>query len=269
MNKFIFVLFLLIFITENLIAEQKGFAPKTNPFQLSWALDGALLGGGVAAFATSAFLSQWANKVLPDWDNRSLDAGEIWSFDKWAVRSYSEKINVVGDVTQILSMAVPLVFFAFPQSHWSTLIVMYAEALAWNWALKEGIKTGFERYRPYMYADDIPDDKLFSGDYRRSFPSGHTALAFNGAAFTSYVFAKYFPHHPATYVIIPTSCVLATACGALRIAAGAHFLSDVLVGATIGVVTGVLIPFLHTLPVKKSPVMPAISPAGVSIRAKF
>ena len=268
--KRIFVLFLLVaFSLQMFSLDSTGFIPQEKPFCLDWTLDGILLGGGVAGFTTTAIVSQWANKALSPYTDGKRDADEVGAFDRWSAGRFSETADMISDVGQVAAMVAPLVLCALPESEWSTVIIMYAEALAWSWTLKESLKSGVQRYRPYMYGDDFPEDKVDEGDYLRSFPSGHTTLAFNGAVFTSYVFAKYFPNRVSTYVVIPTVCSVAVATAALRVAAGAHFLSDVLAGAALGAFTGFLVPFLHTLPAKKSSVTPVVSPAGVSLRAKF
>jgi membrane-associated phospholipid phosphatase len=64
----------------------------------------------------------------------------------------------------------------------------------------------------------------------KSFPSGHTATAFSLAAGVS----EYADNN--LWVAVP-AYALATAVGYSRIRANAHFLSDVFVGGTIGVVT--------------------------------
>lgn len=64
---------------------------------------------------------------------------------------------------------------------------------------------------------------------RNSFPSGHTAQAFAAATFLSEEYKGRFPWMPyAAYGI-------ASGVGALRIANNRHYLSDVLVGAGIGI----------------------------------
>ena len=90
-------------------------------------------------------------------------------------------------------MAAPLVFASVDRHEWITIGIMYAETMLVTHAVKDFIKAFTFRPRPYMYFDGYPQRYVDSGDWNNSFPSGHTMQAFAAAAFTSFVFAVYFP----------------------------------------------------------------------------
>jgi len=98
-----------------------------------------------------------------------------------------------------------------------------------NGAITTGLKFAVKRPRPFVtYPDIVKLDK--AGSY--SFPSGHTSSAF--AAATSLCLA-----YPKWYVIAP-SFVWAGLAGYSRMHLGVHYPSDVLVGALIGIGSGIL-----------------------------
>lgn len=77
-----------------------------------------------------------------------------------------------------------------------------------------------------------------SSNYR-SFPSGHTAQAFTAATFLH----KEFGHKSIWYSI--GGYTVATAIGLLRMANNKHWLSDVLVGAGIGILSTNMVYYTH------------------------
>jgi membrane-associated phospholipid phosphatase len=92
----------------------------------------------------------------------------------------------------------------------------FAQALAVNAAYSGLLKYGVRRERP-------------DGSDRLSFPSGHASAAFTLATVTS--------HHYGWKAGLP-AYVLASGIGLSRIETNRHHLSDVLAGATLGVIVG-------------------------------
>jgi membrane-associated phospholipid phosphatase len=112
---------------------------------------------------------------------------------------------------------------------------MMANAVAFTSLTTEWTKALVHRSRPIMYtsrAAGVMDDR----DNRRSFPSGHTATAF--AVATSYTVMaqrQHLPHVTRNGILLFTG---AAGVGALRVAAGRHFVSDVIGGAVLGAAVG-------------------------------
>ena len=81
-------------------------------------------------------------------------------------------------------------------------------------------------------------------DPHRSFPSGHTAGAFTGAALICTMRANFplYGSRAADAVACASAVGLASLVGILRLVAGRHHLVDVLAGAGVGVLTGWLVP---------------------------
>lgn len=97
-------------------------------------------------------------------------------------------------------------------------------------AVSEALKRTFRRARPAeTYPNDIYPAQL---KYGRSFPSGHTIIAFATATTISLQYKKW-------YVVVP-AYVWASAVGYSRMYRGVHYPSDVLGGAVIGIGTGYL-----------------------------
>ena len=197
-----------------------------------------------------------------------LDSTEINRLDSFVMRPYNKTLSTVSTVTTAASLAMPAVLLSAPSSEYLKIGIMYAETVALTYGIKELIKLIVPRERPYLYYEGYPDDKVQSGDSHRSFLSGHTALAFAGASFTSYVFCKYHPESKWKIPVIATSYSLATATGVLRIASGNHFATDVLAGALLGAAIGYGIPALHALLADNNAEKQA-SPFGLAVKLVF
>ncbi len=126
---------------------------------------------------------------------------------------------------------------------------MYSEAFLLTAGIKELLKDLVPRWRPYTYdgigGEDYPSAPENDDDYYNSFPSGHTAYAFMGAAFLTTTLLQDYPGKKWTVPVAAAAITTAAAVGIMRIASGEHFISDTLAGALIGGLTGWLIPFIH------------------------
>lgn len=96
--------------------------------------------------------------------------------------------------------------------------------------ISEALKRSVNRTRP---GDKYPDEIfVIRAKHNRSFPSGHTSLAFATAASLSLQYKKW-------YIIIPAYAWACTV-GYSRMYLGLHYPSDVLAGAIIGMGSGYL-----------------------------
>lgn len=186
----------------------------------------------VIVFASSAF---------------PLDPQDVNSFDRPFMAPYSKTLDNLSLVPAIAVALSPAVLLTQPSSEYLTIGLMYIESFAITYGSKELIKFLVHRERPYMYDANTPMSLVQDEEHNESFLSGHTALAFNGASFASYVFCKYNPDSKWKIPVIAASYSLAAATAAMRVASGCHFVTDVLAGAALGTVIGIAVPALHTL----------------------
>ena len=186
----------------------------------------------VIVFASSAF---------------PLDPQEVNSFDRPFMAPYSKTLDNLSLVPAIAVALSPAVLLTQPSSEYLTIGLMYIESFAITYGSKELIKYLVHRERPYMYDANTPMSLVQDEEHNESFLSGHTALAFNGASFASYVFCKYNPDSKWKIPVIAASYSFAAATAAMRVASGCHFVTDVLAGAALGTVIGIAVPALHTL----------------------
>jgi membrane-associated phospholipid phosphatase len=119
---------------------------------------------------------------------------------------------------------------------------LLVNAVAWTSLTTEWTKALIHRSRPILYTAQAPA-AAGDRDNRRSFPSGHTAVAF--AVATSYAVMaqrQHLPHATRNDVLLFSG---AAGVGALRVAAGRHFVTDVLGGTALGAGVGWLTAHLY------------------------
>ena len=217
----------------------------------------ALLGVGTGLLAAHALLPSPAKgRVIPA---QGLSPIEIaWSLDRDVVGNRSVRADRASDWTFRALLALPLVLAATTSDageRWrdfgsSTLV--YAETFLASQGITRLLKSTLGRPRPYAYMPmssrptestyDVSHDRTF-----RSMPSGHSASAWTAAAFgiTEHVLRRPNASLLERVGVGVLGGTLAGATSTLRVEAGQHFPSDVVVGAGIGVLTGVTLPLLH------------------------
>lgn len=249
MKKKILLFFTLI-ASFNLFANQTekkskkiDLTPTNTVFKLDLQKDALILGSALTLIATDIIISNIDNNVVHI--DSKLNIDEVNKIDKILMRPYSKKFDLLGTGFELATAITPLVFLSVPTTEWTTIAGMYAETMLFAYGFKELAKAVFDRPRPYMYFDNFPIEEVQKGDWNSSFFSGHTTLSFAAATFTTYVFCKYKPESKWKIPVIATSYTLAAATAAMRLLSGNHFLTDVAIGAVVGSITGLLIPFWH------------------------
>lgn len=248
-----------------------------SPFKICPVQDGILLGASALTFGSSYL---YIKKIgsFKDYDDFTYDKDDINPLDRKFARKYSKNLDHLATVTDAMLYAMPFAVYGtefllsnMDKNEALTTLVMYAQSAFITNTVKQATKMAVNRVRPYMYFDDFPEDKVEDDDFQFSFPSGHTIDAFMNATFLSYTFCKYYPDSKYRAPIIAASYGVAAATGALRMASGNHFFTDVLGGAALGSAIGFAVPFLHTFAARKSTsdMQLALSPTEISLSFKL
>jgi len=147
---------------------------------------------------------------------------------------YSSLPAGVSDVLLLVTLATP-VLTSFAQGVNFQLAnrgIVYSESLALNFALNSLVKVVAARPRPYTYALEGPP--VSGRDRYMSFYSGHSSISFGAAVTGSYLFAEAEPALGFRYAFWGGELFLAAMTANLRLRAGKHYYSDVIVGALVG-----------------------------------
>jgi membrane-associated phospholipid phosphatase len=126
--------------------------------------------------------------------------------------------------------------------------IVYAETLGVQLALNVTVKHLVRRARPYTHNPNplvAEFRQQEGGDANLSFYSGHSSAAFAAAVAGSYLFGAKTADPWSRRIIWFSELGLATSTAHLRVRAGMHYYSDVLVGMLVGTGLGIAMPYLH------------------------
>ncbi|SDM10788.1 Membrane-associated phospholipid phosphatase [Catalinimonas alkaloidigena] len=248
---FSFRLHLLSLMLVTLVGQAQPPAPaepRLGSFEFRWELDVPLLVGGGGLAILGEYLAQETHPLtlqqLPSYERQQING-----FDRVATFQNHAGAATATDILAAGAAVTPLLLLASREVRHDLIpvLVVYAETATTSMGFTNLIKASVLRVRPYVYNPEVPSERKRVPDARHSFFSGHTA---NTAAFsflTAYMISKY-SEHPAVKATAWTGAALLPATvGFLRVKAGRHFPTDVLVGYAVGASIGVLIPHLHRL----------------------
>lgn len=188
-----------------------------------------------------------------DWRGGTLFDEDARSFMRLGSAEGRSHAATASDVLVMSLLAYPLVDAAFVAANgngslaWKMFMVD-AESMAMTTTVLALTRNLVGRERPYVRGCDGPDPDKGCGtdDSRRSFMSGHTAMAFTAAGLIC-------THHSELDIYgggggDTATCVVATtaafAAGTLRMMADKHYATDVLAGAAVGAFSGFILPRL-------------------------
>jgi membrane-associated phospholipid phosphatase len=216
--------------------------PRSPAYQLKLDLDLPIV--LVAVGMTSSFF------FLPEAQGVTCaprcDRSHINVFDRGSAGNYDPSWTTVGDIATGATLAAPALVIVLYEGVANGLNddLVVAESALVTSALQVSLSYAVARPRPRAYSDRAPEEERTDANAARSFFSGHTA---NGVA-TSVAALRTFQRlgKPAIgWTMFVVGLAGSSVIGVARIESGAHFPSDVLIGAAIGAGFGLALPALH------------------------
>jgi membrane-associated phospholipid phosphatase len=185
---------------------------------------------------------------------------DLLPWDRAVMGRYNKTVDDVSDWFAVLG-AMPL---ALGAASWyrgdacgrdlAVYSLMFAQALALQSALNLTFRSMKFWPRPYIYAERGEGRKKAEsarGEAYGSFYSGHASAAFTVAVFTGEWFSEIYPNSRYKSLVWASSLTLAAAVGALRVVAGKHYPTDVVVGSLMGTGVSLGVLKLHEVCKKK------------------
>jgi membrane-associated phospholipid phosphatase len=206
--------------------------------------DGAILGAGLAA----ALVPQLWPASFAHATCAPCNPSRLWALDRGAVGPVRSVADVASTGVLGVEAVLGAAFLAASRrgqgfAPLAEDAVVIAQAMTVTSAATEWAKVLFHRPRPFLYVPTA--SSVSSADYGRSFPSGHTSVAFAAAAaYASVLHRRGIAGRHGVEIGVLFATAATT--GVLRVVAHKHFPTDVAAGAILGFAIGWTVPALHT-----------------------
>lgn len=181
-------------------------------------------------------------------DVQSLNKNNIPFFDRWAVYPYDKNLDKVSYYPFYASIPLPLIFFLSTgetSKDFFKLGFLYWETLSVMGLLGTSSTYFVDRYRPYTYTNSTPMDVRTNKVARNSFFSGHAEMIAAPTFLIAKVYSDYYPESNIKWFFYGFATTITTATSYLRLKSGEHFPSDIILGAVVGALAGILVPEFH------------------------
>ena len=249
-RPFLFLIYLTLAV--NLSAQPAGPSPYRASLRIDAPLSSGLLGISLSG--------HWYQSRIPALEQSALlqlNRQQIWAFDRSASLAWRPQAAFLSDIGLLAGLASPVLLLASARvrSHWSQHLLLWSQTLFMVDGVTTWVKALTLRNRPfnYYYAANYPNnipadlaENVVGNDARFSFFSGHTSYAAAGTFFLAQSFNDYYPDSPFRPWVWAGAALLPAVVGFLRVRAGKHYPSDVIVGYLVGAAIGMTIPLLHS-----------------------
>jgi len=235
-------------INQSLITTNAIRDSKIKVYKLKPASDIPITAIGTG-WSLYAFTKIYSKDKSSEEDILSLDINDIPSFDRHGAKVYHSKANEVGDLLFYGSMPLPVILMLDKKIRKDAFRVafLYLESMSVTGLLYTGSVYLTNRYRPYAYNPNMPMDQRTRGGAKNSFFAGHVALIGTSTFFIAKMINDYHPEGKARWVPFTLAGIATGTAAVMRYLGGQHFLSDILLGTAVGVLSGILVPHVHKI----------------------
>lgn len=189
--------------------------------------------------------------VLTAGEIELLNPDDIWWFDRRAALLDPAERNgahSVSDYVMKATVVLPVVLMLDKKMRrdWFDLLIMYGQTHALSGNTYVLTTALYDRNRPFVYSPEIPAIDKQSPGTRNSFFSGHTSTTSSASFFIAKTFSDYHPEFGnKKYLLFAAALVPPLVVGYYRYKAMKHYPTDILVGLSVGALSGILVPHFH------------------------
>ncbi|MBL7837442.1 MAG: phosphatase PAP2 family protein [Bacteroidetes bacterium] len=193
-----------------------------------------LMAGSGLVFGTGMYFQSLV-KPYSAVDLSNLKTSQVPKFDRIACSQWDLNAGYASDGLAISSVLLPLYFLTNKQSKsgFYPIANVSLQSLALSQAIA-GITKLSKRDRPFLYNPEVPISEKLKQDARLSFFSAHTVTVSSTCFSFALAHKTYLPNSKANPYISAGAFLIPALEGYLRVKAGKHFPSDVIVGYLVG-----------------------------------
>jgi hypothetical protein len=217
-----------------------------SPYRTRFAVDAPVIAAGVGLSAYGLSLIQ-DKEGFTEAEVLALNKNNVNSFDRFSAGYHSKSAKKASDFPFYGSFAMPFAMMLNKNvgQKAGQVLVLYIETMAVTGTLFTLANGNTERARPLVYSNEVDMGDRTEANAQNSFFAGHTAATAAASFFAAKVFHDFNPDSGARPYVWAVAAAVPATVGYLRLKAGKHFLSDNLIGYTVGAASGILIPQLH------------------------
>lgn len=218
-----------------------------SPYKTRFAIDAPVTLGLAGVNVLGLYLIQ-QKTGLTDAEVAALRKEDVPKFDRFVAGNYDEQARTASDYLFYGSLAATPAFLALnpaTRGRYGQVLGLYVQTVATTGALFTMAAGTVYRYRPLTYSTEASSAQRTRKNATNSFFAGHTATTAAATFFAAKVFHDFNPDSPARPYVWGAAAAIPAAVGYYRLQAGKHFLSDNLLGYTVGAAAGIVVPQLH------------------------
>jgi Membrane-associated phospholipid phosphatase len=203
--------------------------------------------GIATGWSLYAFSKIYSKEDITAEELSAIRRENVPGFDRWAIKPFDSKIDKASYIPFYAAMPAPLLLLLdkkIRKDGWKVMY-LYFETMAITGLLYTSSMYFTNRYRPYVYDERSPLEKRLTGNSKNSFYAGHVHLVGSSVFFIAKVWSDYHPESKLKWLFYTGAAGVTAATAWMRHEAGMHFPSDLLLGAGLGALTGILVPAIH------------------------
>lgn len=244
--KYSTVFLLCCLLTSPVCLAQESENTSFNPYHINKKRDFTILGAGAVVNAVGLYIITSKDRLTPE-QVLAARKEDVPKFDRWSAGYYNPDAKLASDFLAYGSLTFPLLLLADSdiKANAGSVYLMYLQTMAIEDAQFIFTAGLTNRKRPLVYSEEAPMEERTAKPNQNSFFAGHTAATAASCMFTAKVYHDFNPDSPWRPLVWGAAALVPATVGYLRLEAGKHFLSDNLIGYTIGSLTGILVPEFH------------------------